>query len=350
MLCNQIGLNFESITHTYFSTSQRYFAVILDCFADLNSNLVRLNKKNRLAFAIFTTIQSNGSLQICELVRRIAKDNWKVGNRLASQYGNCLWVFLVDIATESKFKAVGSCSQPRWQISNCGNIFDFETHYSCILSLFDTLQDCDSEASLLKKFQSVLDYIKRNIPSIGHVSGLKLLQLSALIGLLPLKVATFATVDTGGPSKLLRSIKSKAPPSKLFAALHCEFFKIWGGRFTRSYLENKLCELVRELQATIGSKKIFTNSDLKFLHMQMDGRFLKKGSPQKDLLTLWEHRGIENCIPNLYRLNVDTRGRVNLVVTSFKFNLASNEVAKVSTVDFHSFNEASIDALYILDN
>ena len=89
--------------------------------------------------------------------------------------------------------------------------------------------------------------IEATIYSTGVVNSLQFLQLLALIGLIPLKVATFATVKAGGPLIILGMDDNNGIPKENFVKLHQEFSHIWGNQFTEAYLENTLCELNRTM-------------------------------------------------------------------------------------------------------
>ena len=108
----------------------------------------------------------------------------------------------VNVATSYKFKSVGSSREQRFQISGQGRIFDFGRYCDGILrkfSEFDLIADNDE--ALFPKFCETMDYMREEVGNVGHITALKFMQLSSLIGLLPLRVSTFAEVKGGAPKK-----------------------------------------------------------------------------------------------------------------------------------------------------
>ena len=338
-----------SLTAAY--DPMRYLSLLLDAYADIKANVCHggeMSPKNKLAYAAFVSIQCNGSLVISEILRNLAKDNWSSAKQFKhQQFSQCLWSLLVDTEKKHTWSTLGSCTQPRFQISIGTHEFDFLRVESMILNRFSFLHDNDSNEVLYDKFVDLFSFLKKNVKHIGHVTGLKFLQLSALIGLLPLPIATFATVDSGGPGKLLKVFDGIQHPNTTFLRLHSEFKQIWGPRFTMAYFENLLCELWRELLCTIPKekKRLMTPSDFSLLH-KINDTFTKKSSPKEDHIVLYQHRGLRNCVSNLFRLHIGTGGKVTIEMKSFVTDTSTKRVSPSETVKFDSFDRMCVDSYY----
>ena len=325
---------------------QRYLSAFCDCYADIKANVLGDTggtPKNILAFCLFSTIQSNGSLFVAEVVRNMAMRNWSISQRFSIQYKSSLWSMMIDIAKKVKLSTVGSCTKPRFQISIGNNILNFEKCCPGILHQFCSFKTSDSQKVSYDKFLCLLDYLKKNVKYIGHVTGLKFIQLSALLGLLPLKVATFAAVDSGGPGKLIRLCQDTNDPNRVFLKLHKDFERIWGPRFTMAYFENLLCELYRELSETVRKKKVV--GDLDILHKK-GGRFCKIRSPLDDHIILHAHRGMKQCISNLFRIDINGSGNARLEMQVFKFDEHERKVTAIHKVQADSIAKIAVESYY----
>lgn len=325
---------------------QRYLSAFCDCYVDIKANVLGDTggtQKNILAFCLFSTVQSNGSLFVAEVVRNMAMNNWSISQRFSMQYKSSLWSMMIDIAKNVKLTTVGSCTKPRFQISIGNNLLNFEKCFGGILHQFSKFKTSDSQKVSYDKFLCLLDYLKKNVKYIGHVTALKFIQLSALLGLLPLNVATFAAVDSGGPGKLIRLCKDTNDPNGVFLKLHKEFESIWGPRFTMAYFENLLCELYRELSETVRKKKVFGDVDI--LHNKSGG-FSKIRSSLEDHIVLHAHRGMKQCISNLFRIDINGSGNATLDMQVFKFDERERKVTAIHKVKADSIGKIAVESYY----
>lgn len=298
----------------------RYHSSNVDAFRDLMTNLGGMGRKNRLAFACFASIQSNSTLPVAELLRILAMNKWSIKSDFyGKKYNGSFWDMAVNVATLHKFKSVGSSREQRFQISGQGKIFDFGRYCDGMLrkfSEFDLLADNDE--ALFPKFCETMNYMREEVGNVGHIIALKFVQLSSLIGLLPLRVSTFAEVRGGAPEKILAMVDGQ--PTQCFMELVNEFRELWGHRFTPAYLENLLCELYREMTNTVQcGKDDLVPNDVKCLH-KVGGAFKKRASKKKDHFALYSHRGLKRCIPSLYRTVLDSSNRWKLEVQPLIFN------------------------------
>jgi hypothetical protein len=195
-------------------------------------------------------------------------------------------------------------------------------------------------------FDETVTWLKSNVRNIGHVIAIKLLQLSSLIGLLPLEVSTFASVEGGGPGKLLKLFFDD--PKTAFLQMHEDLSQVWGPRLTKAYLENLLCELYRELQATSGKSRCFKKLDIRQVH-SVDGVAEKKSSMKKDHVVMYSHRGMKHSMSNMFRTSLDSHGKWQLEVQSFEINAKERQVYKRPIVAVPWIDDRSLDHLYFND-
>ena len=327
----------------------RYHSSNLDVFRDISSNLGFMDRKNKLAFAAFACIQCNGTLPVSELLRQLAKDNWSICHDFRGErFNKCFWELAINVSKSFCFKSIGSSKEQRYQISNQGKVFQFHTYSNDILSLYDRCGSNvrDNDKDMFPRFCEVMTQLKENVTGIGHINGLKFVQLCSLIGILPLRFSTYATVEAGGPAEILRFVSEN--PSQYFVKLHQEFKAIWGERFTMSYLENLLCELNREQKNTLALRQqdATTSAEkLECLH-NVDGAFQKVQSKQKDHFCLYAHRGLERCLPTLYR-TVLIGGRWKIEAQPIRLKIGSSSVKMVDKFVVESIDDSVLNHLYL---
>jgi len=330
-----------SLTASY--DINRYHSLNIDAYRDIHTNIGLNSLENKLAFVIFAAVQCNSTLPVAELVRIMSMEEWKIKNDLyGRKYCESFWDLIIDVSETFKFKKVGSSHEQRFQFSSQGHIFEFKKYSDAILQQFEQFAGVDDSSELFEVYLETLKWIKKNVRCIGHILGIKFLQLSSFVGLLPLEVSTFASVETGGPAKLLKIFCEDS--TNAFQELHTEFSEVWGNKFTASYFENMLCELQRELQATTGQKQSSVK-DVQLLHRR-EGGYIKKHSKKKDHIVLYSHRGLENCISNLYRTSVNLRGERHIEVQSFDLDFHSGQVRKKDLIAVKDLDDKCLDHLY----
>ena len=315
----------------------------MDAFADITVNFSRLNTENKLAFAVFASIQSNGSLAICDICRHLLSNVDAYRFELDQDCKGSFWTLMINVATGTSFKSVGTCTSPRCTHFNKGSIFQFDHFYEYILDQFNQLKPDQPEIEMHEAFVRVQSNIEKHVFGIGHVTSLPFLQVCALIGLLPLKAATFATVKRGGPASFFSNTESQLPVPEQFEILHREQSQIWGNQVTEAYLENASCELHRT-----ANKRNRTNEGQKGLECLFEESplFSSVCGDKKDILVVYSHRGIERCIQSLFYLNVDDKGEVELHMKTLKMNLTSRVVEEHGTIALRSFDDASVHHSY----
>lgn len=324
-----------------FTPNQRYYSAILDVYADITTNFSRLNTENKLAFVIFSCLQSNGTLAICEVCRHLLSNIDVYRYELDNECNGCFWTLLIKVGKETSFKSVGTCTTPRFTHFNKGSIFQFEKYGDYILDQFQLLNDEQSYEEMHLAFERVQENIEKKVFGIGDITSLPFLQVCSLIGLLPLRVATFATVKIGGPANFLTLGNSHVSAPTVFKTMHKEFSDLWGPQVTEAYLENSSCEHFRTISRRCMKKEksllcLFKESPL----------FSAERGIKKDVVPLYAHRGLTNCIMSLFYLNVDDKGCVELHMRGLKLNLESRIVEGSEPIALRSFDDASIHHYY----
>ena len=330
-----------SLTASY--DINRYHSLNIDAYRDIHTNIGLNNAKNKLAFVIFASVQCNSTLPVAELVRILALNDWEIKHDFyGRRYSESFWDLIADVSEHFKFKAIGSSREQRFQISTRGELFCFEEYAHQILERFNKFVGIRDSSEMLDVYNDTLNWLKYDVRNMGHILSIKLLQLSALVGLIPLEVSTYACVDGGGPGKLIKIFRDDS--NDVFEKLHSEFSEVWGNKFTKAYLENMLCELHRELQASTSQKKPSID-DVKVLHC-VDGEYVKKRSRKVDHIVLYSHRGLENAISNLYRTTLDSRGEWQIEVQAFEIDFHSTEVKKKGLLVVKDVHDMCLDQLY----
>ena len=262
-------------------------------------------------YVAYCTVTCNGSTDISEIIRRLS-EHYGIHNRdketdesdvpdcdifcLLSDYdkgedrGN-LYSSLFEISNTRMPKAAGSCRQPRHTLSSMGEPFivrdEYLTEYCKVKKLLGILQECSTvfhskkpltAAFVQKRIHNDLQPKLLSLDGIGPFNVHHVIHLSALLGLLPLKAMTFASLsptpsasssskkktncDNRGPVKLIRRtcfelvngkrVSSTIPIAtvqEIFEKVFSEIGSIMESTyFDRMSFENVLCELNRILE------------------------------------------------------------------------------------------------------
>ena len=325
-----------------FLLLKRYYSAIIDAYCDLTVNFSRLHERNRLAFVSFCTLQCNGTLPICEITRIIMKNVDVFRVILEQEYNGCFWKLMIQIGTESNFKAVGTSTAPRCTHFTGGSVFPFDIHADFILDQFESFKRCKSDKELHDTMMKVQAAIENSVNGVGVVNSLPFLQLSALIGLIPLKVATFATVKEGGPSMILGMDDNNGNVKENFVKLHQEFSHIWGNQFTEAYLENTLCELNRTI-----SRRCPPNHPRSIDALFKESTYYSnKRSLKKDAIVMYSHRGLKRSLQSLFHIDVDKKGNPHLCMHGHEVDIKDMNVSIQEQLILSSLNDASIHSFY----
>ena len=264
-------------------------------------------------FVAYCTITSNGSSDIAEIIRRLSEHYGIISNVGEGEDEGCpekdefgllsdhendyddgngnLYSSLFEFSDTRMPKAAGSCRQPRHTLSSMGLPFvkrsDYSTKNCNVSKLLKLLDNCSESfgtrkshdaAFVQKKIHGDLQPKLEKLEGIGPFNVHHVIHLSALLGLLPLKALTFASLspppkgkvtnmknsksDNRGPVKLIRKtcfeiIEGKLSESEIpigivqqvFEHIFSEIGSMLVSRyFQRASLENICCELNRIIE------------------------------------------------------------------------------------------------------
>ena len=342
---NKIVSNFPSVLNSiyyklsndklnFISARQRYYWPFMVCFFKLAAMKSKYNQPitriQAAGFIAYCTITCNGSSDIAEIIRRLSEhygitiaeedpcpgrdvfallqdhenDDPEVG------HGN-LYSSLFEFSDTRMPKAAGSCRQPRHTLSSMGLPFvkrsDYNTENCNVSKLLKLLDDCAESfgsrkihdaAFVQKKIHGVLQPNLEKLEGIGPFNVHHVIHLSALLGLLPLKALTFASLsppqkgnvtntkkssksDNRGPVKLIRKTcfeivdgqktESEIPINivqQIFEHIYSEIGSILESRyFQKDSLENICCELNRIIEHFLKQKSKRRNKKVRYIYM-----------------------------------------------------------------------------------
>ena len=262
-------------------------------------------------FIAYCAVTCNGSTDISEIIRRLS-EHYGIQNRakesaesdapdsdefdLLSKSTN-LYSSLFEISGTRMPKAAGSCRQPRHTLSSMGKPFierdDYLTDDCNVKKLLNVLDKCSvllcsksvlNAAFLQKTIHEVLQPDLEGLDGIGPFNVHHVIHLSSLLGLLPLKALSFASLsppqgkpgssknnskcDNRGPVKLIRKtcfemidgerVSSTIPIAivqEIFEGLFSEVGSVMASDyFQRDAFENTFCELNRILEHFLKKK------------------------------------------------------------------------------------------------
>ena len=287
----------------------RYFASGKDAMYSLVTNCytkkkVAFTKKDGLGFVLYSTITSNGMDSICEIVRMLvesesydsiadvrqggetafdigANSPSKLFYAMRERSGTSLYSIFAFFGSKYFDKGLGSCRVKRHIICSKGMEFDFSANCQQLETILTNHSEMGVETKMILRFEALKLSLEK-VAGFGPVLAHNFIQMSCLVGLLPLKYyncasleGSQATNNSRGPNKIISlclkgtehnpnqqicsSSKKKsdingATCELIFSRLHKELNVIWNDTITRSYLENTLCELWR-IVTSIGPSK-----------------------------------------------------------------------------------------------
>ena len=288
--------------------TQRYLSAFVDCYICLSVNLfarfnIPMTDFNALGFCIYCAVTSNGTTNIAECVRYITETigtvvDFAKGAQSKVPYGPVsaedlfcpinsvkvisngkpLYDFLFEFASSHNISGPGYCSDARHSSTSNGKQFNISRDGKHLLVLFKEASmesaNCRTRSQKHLVWKQLHGAIC-NFPGIGPMCSLTLIQLSSMIGLLPLVFSKFASIDGDsakrGPNKFInrcmnvincgKAMKNAQYSTELhqnvFMKLHNEvtaaLAKSNGVKMcAQSDLENILCELERCYQVCYG--------------------------------------------------------------------------------------------------
>lgn len=255
------------------------------------------------------------------------------------------WLFHIGLLVNKQAPGIGTENRHSPSFDKSGeNKFDIMTHMPIILQLYAKARDqvrSSNNSKDHKQFWVELHTdIVNNIPRIGGLKALELIQLSSMLGLLPLQFSKYASIQTlaenasdgnRGPVKLLRAVcrketsrgKNVGPTSQsdlttIFNSLYDELGSVFGKgscgihSVTEALLENTMCELYRILKAYVKLKyNAKTKEEIEsyctmenFMEAFDDVRFHKVLSldPSVDTFCVFRNRGSNFPLQNFFKV------------------------------------------------
>lgn len=352
-------------TNCYFHDNMKYKLTYMDC----------------LGFCVFCCVTSNGTTSIAEIAQFLSVYSQYPGlclneYRLRSYYEEdqiCKymnlnlskqtieekqegvtyrerdnmyeWLYNVGEFVSKQAPGIGSEKRHSPSYTRSGeNKFDFEKQAPILLQLYakacHDVHHSTNSKSHRKIWAELHKALCDNIPRIGGLKALELIQLSSMLGLLPLQFSKYASVQTDsktvndnnrGPNKLLKAICRKSNgrgndtgPSRssdftqIFTGLYEELAKIFGKgsggihSVTEALLENTMCELWRILKEYVKVKySVTTKEDIEkhctvenFLEAFDESRLHKVLSltPTVDPIFVFRHRGSNLPLQNFFKV------------------------------------------------
>ena len=271
---------------------QRYYSSILDAFFSLTTNMYGSNNiefkyDDAIDFVLFSTITSNGTDCICEIVRILVESQALLSPQKRSnsstptydkpcsffhheqQRSQRLYNILVQFGNRFFDKNLGSCKVKRHVYCSKGLPLPFTFDFKNLKVLLKSIRVQFNRTSntnvndLHKKLVTDLEALD----GFGPVVTQNFVQLAALVGLIPLEMYNCASLDTNtsnqsrGPCKLISYCLEGTPgfsemPKKkgclvstkceeVLTQLHAELNHLWKTAISRGYVENSMCELWR---------------------------------------------------------------------------------------------------------
>ena len=321
----------------------RYISSFVDGFGDIHFNFKQLKEWDRLALACFFSIQCNGSLPICELTRRLIVMKEYLLPMLHSHFAGSFWDLIVFVSRSTSFSCLGSSKQMRCTISTRGQEFEFAKYKRTIMNQLRKFSVLDNDEICYRKYKEVYSFLreKGNIKMCGPFAAQMLLHSSAMIGLVPFRIATMASVVDGGPYDVIKLCDPSGNVENTFERACSDIREIYGEGYTRAYAENTLCEIKRISQRR--SMKLGLQETSLHTYLNLDNNMYSVGSTKTDCIAIYQHRGMEHCMQVLFRLKVTNQRRYQLEAKRFKIDWVSRVVVQDLVVEIDDWDDEDID-------
>ena len=290
-------------------------AFLAFAYLDIHVNLIAMDVRSTIEYACFATLVCQGTTGMAEIHRQLMK-NREYYQSIYYGTGASFFDYLKDRWDEfMPDKALGACSSNRFNYPNCTT--DWSRLSKKIYKLFMKFHRDSRTTSrkvlmneMVSKISSILMFGKNEnnhmiFPGSGKFTTVLFLQLSSLLGLIPLYCSSFAEIvePKYGPGSLIRNAmndpkKSAVECNKELVEVQKKFYKIWGGLLTLALLENMFCELYRSFGASV-ENYLKQNPQTKAspgLEILFDEQYCVE-SNAKDIFFFDEARG---CMQNLF--------------------------------------------------
>lgn len=321
----------------------RYISSFVDAFGDIHFNFQKLKEWDRLALVCFFSIQCNGSLPICELTRRLIVMKDYLLPMLRTHFSGSFWDLIVFVSRSTSFTCLGSSKQMRCTISTRGQEFEFNKYKRTIMNHLRKFSEYDDDTVCYQKYKQVYHFLrtKQNVKMCGPFAAQILLHCSAMVGLVPFRVAAMASVVDGGPYDVIKLCDPDCNVDDTFEKAHSDIQQIYGEGYTRAYAENTLCEIKRISQRR--SFKLGLEETSIETYINPDTNTNSVGSTKTDSIALYQHRGMEHCMQVLFRLKISSNRRYQLEAKRFKVDWVSRVVLQDQIVVIDDWDDEDVD-------
>ena len=321
----------------------RYISAFVDAFGDIHFNFKKLKQCDRLALVCFFSIQCNGSLPICELTRRLIVMKDYLLPMLETHFCGSFWDLIIFVSRSTSFACLGSSKQMRCTISTRGLEFDFNRYRKTIMNQLQKFSVRDDDTICYQKYKEVYHFLrdKKNVKMCGPFGAQMLLHCSAMVGLVPFRVASMASVVDGGPYNVIKLCDPDCNVEDTFEKAHSDIRQIYGDGYTRAYAENTLCEIKRISQRR--SVKLGLHDTSLETYINPDTNTNSVGSTKTDCIALYQHRGMEHCMQVLFRLKISNNRRYQLEAKRFKVDWVSRVVRQDQIVVIDDWDDEDVD-------
>ena len=309
--------------------------MVILVFIDFDINFSPMNIGMTLDLICFFSFRSNGTSALAEIHRCI------MGNKayyLAKykKYNGTFYEFIRKVSKKViPDYCFGSCTQPRCDFSSGSNQTVWSDHRGRFIELFKRFGDWGAQTSLDRAhcervMMELIDYIStakdpiqnktKIFKGAGDFGTMQFIQMSALLGLIPLYCATYIELrsDSLGPSKFIQAgMKKKMTAeecNEFLKEVHEQVVEIWGALITLALLENLLCELNRCYNRTSqkhqpkkkkGAKKQKVEFEIDVI---TDPKMMCDSKTQEVIY----HDERRNCVQNLFILRMSGKGATTL--------------------------------------
>ena len=276
------------------------------------------------------------------------------------------WLYDISLLVNKQAPGIGTEKRHSPSFDTQGdNKFDIGTYMPMLMELYakarEQVRISNSSKGHKQAWVELHTRIVDDIPRIAGLKALELIQLSSMMGLLPIQFTKYASIQSDsdkandgnrGPVKLLRAVclkksaqgtligpSSKSDLSSIFKSLYDELGTIFGTgsggihSVSESLLENTMCELYRILRAYVKLKygmgrkrKVEVESKItveNFMEAFDDERYHNVMSlvPVVDAMFIYRNRGSNLPMQNFFKV---TRSGTKLRLQMFVIDHLEN--------------------------
>ena len=252
------------------SKSKGYYSIILHMFLDLNVNFLPFDVADALDFVSFFAFKCNGTSVLAE-IHRLIMSNTKYYNTV---FNDCesMYEFLCTVNESFPVKkAVGSCSNPRYNYSGGSNNTKWCKMQYQLLEVCKKYWALFELPRLNRKAMKILNSEMIDVLvhgksekgilmfcGVGPMGANQFIHIASLIGLIPTMCYNFSEIRcmSLGPAQLIKSaypdgsMDSLPQCNSYLHDMHSKFSTVWSDSVSENLFENAMCVCHRRLQRT----------------------------------------------------------------------------------------------------